>query len=156
VNAAPLPPAAGMTTRDRFAAHESDPMCGTCHLMMDPIGLGFENYDAIGAWRTTENGLPIDATGEIVKATGDASGKFDGVIDLGHKLAASQQVADCVANQWFRFALGRMEANDDACALQAIHDGFAASGGNIRDLITKLVLSDAFRNVRAVGAANGQ
>jgi hypothetical protein len=124
--------------------------------MMDPIGLGFENYDAIGAWRTTEYGLPIDATGEIVKATGDASGKFDGVIDLGHKLAASQQVADCVANQWFRFALGRMEANDDACALQAIHDGFAASGGNIRDLITKLVLSDAFRNVRAVGAANGQ
>jgi len=151
VNAAPLPPAAGQTTRDRFAAHESDPACGKCHQMMDPIGLGFENYDAIGAFRMTEAGLPIDASGEIMNAAADVAGRFDGVIQLGRRLAASSQVGNCVANQWFRFALGRMEANDDACALAAVHAAFQASGGNLRELITNIVLSDAFRNVRSVG-----
>jgi hypothetical protein len=151
VNAGPLPPAAGTSARDRFAAHEADPTCGTCHKAMDPIGLAFENYDAVGAYRTEEGGVTIDATGEIVGARDEAAGRFVGAIELGQKLAASQQVWGCMADQWFRFALGRMEANDDACARKAIHEGFSASGGNIRQLITALVLSDSFRHVRSVG-----
>ena len=150
VNANPLPPSSAATTRQRFEAHESDPQCAGCHTLMDPIGLTFENYDAIGRFRADEGGIPIDASGEIKGASTDLAGRFVGVRELGSKLAQSRQVSDCVANQWFRFALGRMESMDDDCALAAIRQGFAASGGDIRQLLTAIVLSDAFRQVRHV------
>src|SRR5262249_17480169 len=103
VNVAPLPPVMGKPPRDRFVAPESDPNCAQCHKMMDPIGLAFENYDAIGAYRTEDQGIPIDATGQIVGGTDVLAGTFDGVIELSSKLGSSRQVSDCVANQWFRF-----------------------------------------------------
>jgi hypothetical protein len=151
VMATPLPPTAGLTARDRFAAHESVEACAGCHMQMDPIGLAFENFDGTGAYRTTENGITIDASGEILDASQDLAGEFDGVPELSQKLAQSRFVGDCVANQWFRFSLGRMESADDACTLSAIHDGFATSGYNVRELLKSIVLSDAFRHVRAVG-----
>jgi hypothetical protein len=152
VNTTPPPPSTAATTRQRFENHESDARCASCHVYIDPIGLAFENYDSIGAYRTHEAGTMIDASGEVVGATGNLAGKFNGVLELGRKLAASPDVANCFANQWFRFALGRMEAVDDACSLQAMHETFAATGGNIRELIIKMVKGDAFRHVRATGA----
>ncbi|HEX6274057.1 MAG TPA: DUF1588 domain-containing protein, partial [Polyangiaceae bacterium] len=147
----PLPPTQGMTARDRFAAHTSADACAGCHSQMDPIGLAFENFDGTGAFRTTENGVTIDVTGEILDASADLAGTFVGVPELGQKLAQSRWVADCVANQWFRFSLGRMESSDDACTLRSIHQGFAASGYNVRELVKSIVLSEAFTHVRAVG-----
>jgi hypothetical protein len=95
VNAAAPPPlASGATTRERFAAHESDPNCAKCHKMMDPIGLGFEQYDAVGAFRTSEGSIAVDPSGEIIEAAADVAGTFSGVIELGRKLAASKQVSD--------------------------------------------------------------
>jgi hypothetical protein len=149
VMATPLPAVAGTTARDRFAAHETG-ACAGCHTQMDPIGLAFENYDGLGRYRTTDGGVTIDASGEIVDG-GDLTGPFTGVVELGQKLAQSRSVADCAATQWFRFALGRIEAPDDACSLKALHDTFAASGYEVRALVTALALSDAFRHVRAVG-----
>jgi hypothetical protein len=55
-----------------------------------------------------------------------------------------------VSNQWFRYSLGRMEAADDGCGLRSIHESFGATG-NVRGLITNIVLSNAFRRVRATG-----
>jgi hypothetical protein len=152
VNTSPPPVTSAATTRERFRAHEADARCASCHTAIDPIGLAFENYDAIGAYRTTEGGATIDASGEVVGGTGSLAGPFVGVLELNQKLAASRDVANCVANQWFRFALGRMESTDDACTLQGMYDTFAASDGNIRELIVKLVKGDAFRNVRATGS----
>jgi len=153
VNATPPPVVASTTTRQRFAAHESDAVCGACHKMMDPIGLGLENYDPIGAFRTQDGMSAVDPSGEIVEANADVSGKFVGAIELAGKLAKSRQVSDCLATQWLRYSLGRMETVDDACTVQAIHDGFAASGGNVRELLKTIVLGDAFRHVRAVGGS---
>lgn len=155
VMATALPPVQGTTARDRFAAHETG-TCAGCHKQMDPIGLAFENYDGLGRYRTTDGGVTIDATGELVDAGDDLGGSFVGVVALGQKLANSRTVGDCAANQWFRFALGRIESADDACSLKTLHDGFAASNYNVRDLVTTLVLSDAFRHVRAIGAADTQ
>ncbi len=152
VNNVPPTPTPGTTTRERFAAHDSNPDCAGCHSLMDPIGLGFENYDAIGAYRTMEGDAEVDASGEIIVADADLLGTFDGAIELSHKLAGSRQVADCMANQWFRFALGRMESNDDACALQDVYEGFAASGGNVRELLARIATSDSFRHVRLIGS----
>jgi hypothetical protein len=119
---------------------------------MDPIGLAFENFDGTGAHRTMENGVTIDASGEIFDVSSDLAGAFVGVRELSEKLAQSRFVGDCVANQWFRFSLGRMESVDDACTLSTIHQGFATSGYDVRELVKSIVLSEAFRNVRAVGA----
>ncbi len=137
------------TTRTRFTAHQANPACGGCHILIDPIGLGFENYDAIGAYRAKDGTMDVDASGEVKGATGILAGPFVGAIELSKKLGASPEAASCLGNQWFRFSLGRMESNDDACSMKAIQEGFAASGGNVRQLLSKIVQSDAFRYVRA-------
>ena len=56
-----------------------------------------------------------------------------------------------MVNQWFRFSMGRMETTNDACSIQGIRDAFRASGGNIRELLARIALSPAFRNVRLTG-----
>ena len=153
VMATALGPAQGTTARDRFAAHEVG-TCAGCHSQMDPLGLAFENYDGLGRYRTQDGGKTIDATGVVVDGGPDLEGTFVGPVELGQKFAQSRTVADCVANQWFRFALGRIEASDDACSLKTVHEDFASSGYNVRELITTLVLSDSFRHVRAIGAGD--
>jgi hypothetical protein len=150
VNTTPPAPTPATTTRERFEQHEADPMCGGCHVLIDPIGLAFENFDAIGAYRSVENNLPVDASGEIVDGPAELAGTFVGALELGQKLSDSRAAADCLANQWFRFALGRMEAVDDACSLKEIRQGFDGSGRNVRELIVSIVKSDAFRHVRAM------
>jgi hypothetical protein len=151
VNTVPPPPSAATSTRQRFAQHESDPNCATCHLQMDPIGLGLEHYDPIGAYRDRDGLGPVDATGMIAGAGPDLDGSFNGAIELANKLAGSTEVQSCVANQWFRFSLGRMESTNDACSIQGLHDSFRTSGGNVRDLLVRIVLSPSFRSVRLSG-----
>jgi hypothetical protein len=150
-NTTPPPFAVATSTRERFAQHVADPGCAGCHQLMDPIGLGFENYDAIGAYRTMDGLGPVDATGNIYHAGADVTGAFNGAVELAKKLAQSRDVAHCVANQWFRFSLGRMESTNDACSIQDIHEGFQSSGGNIRELMARIALSPSFRNVRLEG-----
>lgn len=134
------------TTRERFEQHSSDPACAGCHSLIDGIGLAMENYDGIGRHRTEENGLPVDASGELVGT--DVDGEFEGAVELAHKLADSALVGDCVAVQWFRFAFGRGESEPDACTLEALRTQFAASDGDVRELMLAIVASDAFRNQR--------
>ncbi|HSU41396.1 MAG TPA: DUF1592 domain-containing protein [Polyangiaceae bacterium] len=134
------------TTRERFAEHTASPQCAGCHTLIDPIGFGFEHYDAIGQYRTSENGMPIDSSGELTLADGSTAG-FDDAIGLSKALAASPDVRKCVARQWFRYGLGRVETDADACSLAQIDDAFAASGYKLRELLLALVTSDAFRYV---------
>ncbi|HWA71844.1 MAG TPA: DUF1592 domain-containing protein [Polyangiaceae bacterium] len=151
VNNAPPPPSAATSTRERFAQHSADPNCAGCHQLMDPIGVGFEHYDAVGAYRTKDGLGAVDATGAVNGVSTGLNGAFDGAVELASKLAAAPEVENCVANQWFRFSLGRIESTDDACSMQGIRTGFHASGGNIRALLTQIAVSDAFRNVRSTG-----
>ncbi len=132
------------TLRERFAEHESDPTCASCHKLMDPIGFGFESYDAVGRYRTSEGGRPVDATGEIVGSR-DADGKFNGAQELSRRLAASEQVRDCLARHWFTFAFGRGADTADACAFQGAYDAYLARGYDLRELLLAFVTSDAFR-----------
>lgn len=139
------------TTREQFAEHLASITCATCHTKMDPIGLAFEHYDAIGGWRELDGTATIDATGEVLESGEDVSGMFDGVMELSAKLAQSTSVSDCTARQWFRFALNRLESESDACSMLGLFEDFEASGGNVRTLITQIAMSDAFRNVRLTG-----
>ncbi|MEM6992318.1 MAG: DUF1592 domain-containing protein, partial [Myxococcota bacterium] len=131
------------TTREAFEQHVADPSCAGCHQFIDGIGLGFEAYDGIGAFRTTENGLPVDATGAIFGT--DVDGEFDGAVELAHRLADSQQVRECVSRQWFRFAFGRLEQVEDQCSVQSLNEAFAESNYDVRALLLQIVQTDAFR-----------
>jgi hypothetical protein len=147
VNNTPPSPAADATTRERFLEHTLDPSCASCHELIDPVGFGFENYDAIGRFRATENGLPIDAHGEVARFDG-ATRAFTGAVELANALAESAAVRQCTARQWFRFALGRLETQADACSLKQLDRGFEKSDFDIRELLLALVTSDAFRFAR--------
>ncbi len=140
----------GQTARERLEAHSADPVCSGCHNLMDPIGFGFEHYDAIGRWRTEADGVAVDAQGELF-ATEDIDGEFEGAIELAERLSGSEQVRVCVARKWFRFALGRAEDSTlDACSMDVIDTAFAESDYDLRELAVAIVVSDAFRFIPAV------
>ena len=91
-----VPPAVdpNVTLRERFKQHETDAFCASCHRLMDPIGFGFEKYDGAGLFRTTENGKPIDDSGEVQDS--DITGPFVGAAELGEKLSQSLFVQKCL------------------------------------------------------------
>jgi hypothetical protein len=146
INIQPPTPVPNATTRQLFAAHSSSAMCQGCHGLIDPLGFGLENYDGLGVYRDTQNGKPIDATGEI-KGAREASlnGKFNGPKELAEKLAGSRQVHDCVSVNMYRYAIGRVETQEDQCALNNIQIAFFESGGDFRTLGVKIATSDTFR-----------
>ncbi|MCB9592438.1 MAG: DUF1588 domain-containing protein [Sandaracinaceae bacterium] len=140
-------PAPGLTTRERFAEHSTNTRCQGCHQLMDPIGFGFEHYDAMGRWREDDGGRAIDATGQVL-ATVDADGAFDGVPDLAAQLAGSVQVRECVALQAYRYAMGRTENTQDACSVAQVQEEFRASNYDLRELFVAIVRTDGFSSMR--------
>jgi hypothetical protein len=137
------PPSPTRTTRDRLVEHRKNPECAGCHSLMDVLGYGFESFDDIGRYRTTENNVKIDDTGELIGT--DVDGSFKGPIELGKRLAKSTQVQKCVTKQWFRYALGRMDTDVDSCTLDAVFQRFQKSDLRLPELLMALVESDGFR-----------
>ncbi len=135
-------PQPGLSTKERFAQHSTDPACANCHKLMDPIGFGFERYDGIGQYRETEVGKSIDDSGEMVES--DIDGPFVGPVELGQKLAGSDAAKDCMARLWFRFALKRGEDKDEYTIAQA-KIRFKDSGYDIRELMIALTTAHGFR-----------
>jgi hypothetical protein len=141
----PKPPdvQSGVSTRQRLSEHETNPQCSGCHALMDPIGFGFENYDGLGRFRTTDGNQPVDATGNVA-APSDITGPFDGVAQLATELAGSTQVQQCIARQWFRFTMNRYEQAPDNCSMKSVVDTFQSAGASLNVLPKALVESDAF------------
>lgn len=134
------------TTRERFAIHAETAGCSGCHIRMDGIGFGFEHYDGIGAYRTTDNGKPVDATGEVVQANETAlDGPFDGAPALMSRLGKARQVHDCATTQWYRYALGRVETEADACSITSVQTEFFEHGGDFDALRRAIAKSASFR-----------
>jgi hypothetical protein len=133
----------GSSTRERLAQHEVEPACKACHQLLDPIGFGFENFDTLGRYRSEDGGKPVDATGSI-NGTRDADGPFNGIAELAQKLASSAEVKECLARQWFRFAVERFEQPIDGCSMKSVLDTFDASGQVLTSLPQAIVQTDAF------------
>ena len=113
---------------------------------MDWLGFGFDNYDATGAYITSENGTPVDSTGQFIQMTGagDISGTFSGTTDMIGKLSVSPQVDQCYALEQIRYAFGRVESNADACAAQQIFQSFSTNSFNLQQLLVAVVSSNSF------------
>jgi Protein of unknown function (DUF1592)/Protein of unknown function (DUF1588)/Protein of unknown function (DUF1587)/Protein of unknown function (DUF1595)/Cellulose binding domain/Protein of unknown function (DUF1585) len=137
----PLDP--NKTTRERYAAHSSVEPCLTCHRLMDPIGLTFEHFDGIGRYRATDNGLPIDARGEILGSQ-SSDGKFEGVTQLIDQLDGSPDVARCFSLSWLRFAYGLSESGESLCAVQRMQKELADDAGSLGAIVSVLTQSLSF------------
>jgi hypothetical protein len=130
------------TNRERYSQHTSDPSCAACHKGIDGVGFSFENFDAIGAWRDTDNGAPVDASGELVKT--DVDGAVTNALDMIDVLATSSQVHDCTVQQLFQYAMHRSGTTNDTELLLYLQDEFWNDGGVIPNLFLRLVTSPAF------------
>jgi hypothetical protein len=139
----PMPASAGGTTRQRFTVHDQNACARACHMAMDPIGFAFEGYDGVGKFRTTDNGMPVDATGSIT--LDGVKHDFDGAVALMGLLAASPEVRSCFAAEWSRFALLRDTDTPDTASLQSAATAFASDTASIQDLMVAVSTMRSFR-----------
>lgn len=142
----------GETTRQRFEAHRDTEPCKSCHVYLDPLGLPLENFDELGRYRTTDQGLAIDASGGLTRVASKGNvvdpslAPVNGAAELGAQLASLPEAQQCLIQNWFRFAAGHQEENADACAVYALIDRFKTSGQRLDDLVVGLATSDGFRS----------
>lgn len=155
------PSQGGLTTRERFELHrDTSSVCFTCHFLMDPIGFGLENYNAIGQWRNFEGDLPVDPSGALPGGL-----QFRGPLELAGVLAQSPELPLCVAEHVLTYALGRgVEASaghsdapgPDYPLVYSIYERTKDSGNRIRDMIEEVVASPAFRMRRGANSQGSQ
>jgi hypothetical protein len=139
------PPAASdapKTTRQRVEETHSRGSCLACHATIDGVGFMFSQYDALGQFRSTDNGLPVNATAKIVGVDDSIDGQYNNIREFSTRIADSALANSCAAVHMFRFATGRSEEADDDCLIQ---DAMKAAKGNLRELIVQLSRSDAQR-----------
>ncbi len=158
----PLVDAPPKGRRQLMNEHVENPSCASCHRLMDPIGFGFEHFDAIGKWRDKEmiqmprpagggdgggrGGPPpvpvdINAQGEIA---GLPNSTFSGARELGAILAESPVCQECIVRQMFRYSYGRLETSADEKTIDDLFARFKGSGFRFKDLLIALVQSPEF------------
>jgi hypothetical protein len=131
------------TTRERWAAHSNEPTCRTCHASIDPVGFAFEGFDPIGRHRTDEQGMPIDTRGGVPLLDIE-DGSLADAAELAEAIAARPETARCLARQWLRFGLGRLERDDDRESVDAMASIEEERG--MRAMLIALVDTDTFRH----------
>lgn len=131
------------TNRQLFEERNRPAECQNCHTTINGIGFGFEHYDAMGAFRETDNDQPVDASGEVL-GTDDIDGEYDGAIELSERLAGSTQVQACMVRNYFRYAFAREPGRADDCALEDFSEVLADNDGDIRELLVSIASSYDF------------
>jgi hypothetical protein len=137
-----------LSMRERLAQHRANPVCASCHSMMDPLGLSLENFDATGRWRTLgESATPIDASGVLPDGT-----KFEGPAGLRDALLGSDRFVATLTGKMMTYALGRGLEHYDAPAVRTILKHAAPDDYRMSSLILGVVQSAPFRMRRAAAA----
>ncbi len=141
---APPPPDPSLSTRERFARHSTEEPCRSCHRLIDPIGFGFERFDAVGKHHVVENGKPLSASGELVGVEGGAP--FEDVRGLEALIATNPEAQRCFALQWSRFAYGLDKLGTATCPIATVQNEFAAGDQSLEGLILSVVRQAHFRS----------
>jgi hypothetical protein len=145
------------TRRQRMTEHVGNPLCASCHRLMDPIGFGLESFDAIGRLREHETiliesptgnrradkkiDLDLDTKGEIA---GIPNSTFSDSRQLGAILSQARVCQECIVRQIFRYAYGRMETSSDEDTIHQLSASFRDSGFHFQDLLIGLVKAPQF------------
>ncbi len=126
------------TTRERLSAHLDDEECSSCHKRTDPTGLGLEQFDGAGQFRTVEHDVRIDVTGEFEKRA------FDGAAALGRIFHDSSRVNACFVETAWRYANGRNPGSADRPAIDRLTADFVRDQYRVKALMRRLALDAAF------------
>jgi hypothetical protein len=138
------------TVREQMAEHRANPVCASCHKVMDPLGFALENFDAVGAWRTREAGGWIDASGELADGT-----RVDGVVTLRHALLRRPDVfVTTLTEKMLTYALGRGLDYHDMPAVRGIVREAAGSHYRFSSLVLSIVNSVPFQMRKAREASD--
>jgi hypothetical protein len=129
------------TARDRLIMHRTEPSCSGCHKIMDPIGLGFENFDGIGTYRVTENSANIDISGEL-----DGQ-NFTSLDELTLAIRNHPEVSRCLVEKLYRFAIGRDTVWEERSYMDGLLKIFERSGYRYRELVSAIAKSENFYTV---------
>jgi mono/diheme cytochrome c family protein len=134
------PEAARLPLRQRMEKHRTDPNCASCHKRMDPIGFGFENYDAIGAWRDQDQGKPVDSAAELPDGK-----KFNGPVELKKILKERKgEFLEGFTEKLLTYALGRGVEPFDGPVVKSIADSVTRKEYKFSALIFEIVKSYPF------------
>jgi hypothetical protein len=129
------------TLRERLEAHRANPVCSSCHQIMDPIGLALENFDQIGKWRNFDGGAPIDASGQLVDGT-----RLSGVSDLREALLdRSGAFVTTAVKKLMTYALGRPVDYYDMPAVREVVREAAEDDYRFSSLLLGIVRSVPFQ-----------
>lgn len=136
---------AGLTLRQRTELHRTEAVCANCHKILDPIGFGLENFDAIGRWREQDDsGGPVDATGEL-----PGGGGFSSPRELKALVASREDdFSRNLAERMLAYALCRKLDGYDLIVVDQLHKTIAADGHRMQTLIAEIVTSYPFLNRR--------
>ncbi|MDE0758911.1 MAG: DUF1592 domain-containing protein [Pseudomonadales bacterium] len=127
------------TARKRLTLHATEGSCVKCHQLTDPIGLGLEVFDGIGKFRNTENGAPIDTSGDFDGRS------FANPVELGQAFARSPLVGACLVENLYHYAVGREEVNTERRLLRYLEVQFEQSGYRLTELLREIASSEGFR-----------
>src|SRR5262249_20923606 len=138
------PPAEGekpRTMREQMADHRTNPVCASCHKLMDPIGLALENFDAVGAWRSRDADQPIDASGELADGT-----RVNGVLQLRQALMSHPELfIQTMTEKLLTYALGRGIDYHDMPAIRGIVRDSARDNYRFSTMVMGIVRSAPFQ-----------
>lgn len=144
VEGTPLPTEGLTTNRERVDAQTAAPDCANCHhSIINPTGFAMENFDAIGAVQTTDNGAPIDTTATV--PLGTTSVDVTGPGDLMAAIANSPAAQRCYAEKWVKFAYQRESNSMDACTVSQLAGKLTEDGYSVLGLIADLTQTQSFR-----------
>lgn len=130
------------TQRDRVNAHLQNVSCAGCHKIMDPIGLALEGFDGDGSFRSEENGVRIDTSGDLDGV------KYDNAVGLAQALHDSPGLPRCLVQRIFSYGVGGPASKDDRPVLTYLGERFTAGEYRLHDLLRSIVLSDAFSRIK--------
>ncbi len=138
------------TLREKMEQHRADPNCAVCHIKMDAIGFALENYDTIGRFRSTEDGLPINARGDL-----PGHGTFQGAAGLQQLIVNQHWPAfvRCLVEKLFIFAIGRGPGPADEEIIEQISSEAIKNDLPVSGIIRQIVISEPFRRRAAPGSA---
>lgn len=149
VDTTSVPPVEDESVRDWVGRRMEKQNCGGCHIMMDPLGLTLDPYDALGRARTEDQyGNVVRGTGELSGA-GDVDGAVEDAGELGSRLASSPRVQSCVAQRVFAFSLGRRPSPTDSCTISKLDGALSAHDGDLREALIALIKTPTFTTLSA-------
>jgi len=140
----PRPPSPTLSTRQRYAEHESNPCATACHSLIDPLGFALESFDGLGRYRAEDGRQPVDTSG-VARFPLEGERAFADTAEFLRLLATSEDARRCLTRQWYRFALGRLETADEEPALERLYQSFARSDFDVRELLVGIVGTPSFR-----------